>query len=270
MTSLVIKTLLTTTAILGDVMLIPGALGLLALSFLKINFNPSEAAVIKNKPAILLLHGSGFNDIEWIIGRQFISKTAYGAIFSMNYDGLICNDNSLGIEDYAGGKVRREIQRITQLTDHKEIIIIGHSMGGLIAGYYAEHFSSLDGIMANHVISIATPWHGSPIINFSWKVSKNLLHQTKKHRQMSTVGGTEENPTFRQDLITRCIDSEKQGIRKYYSIWSIGDFVVPDFNGRLNELSDRTASFDHLGHYAIVVWPGVWAKINDWLREIYS
>lgn len=78
--------------ILIDVLLLPGALVLLLVACCKPDFNPKPEEVKYGKTPILLLHGSGFNQSEWVVGRQFLKKKQYGSIFSLNYDGLVSNE----------------------------------------------------------------------------------------------------------------------------------------------------------------------------------
>lgn len=145
-------------------------------------------------------------------------------------------------------------------------------MGGMIAGYYAEHFAEADGVNVEHVISIATPWQGSPSIDSFWKLGGcfSKKNETKRHRQMSVSGGTDTDPTFRQSLVAKALRSERKGLRKYYNIWSTTDYAVPGAHGNLTEDPRRQRSFSYLGHYALVAWPSTWLQIRSWLNDIYA
>jgi len=256
-------------AIFFDFLLLPGAAVLLLTAACKLDFNPTEKDVKKDKIPILMLHGSGFNETEWIVGRQFLNKKEYGSVFSLNYDGLISNDPRKGIDDYAKGKIREEIKRIKMLTGQDRIILMGHSMGGLIAGYYAEHCADADNIKVEHVISIASPWQGTPIIDYKWKWKGKTAkeNETKRHQQMSVSGGTFDEPEFRQNLVQKALESERQGVRKYYNIWSTTDYAVPCDSGCLTKENKRQRSFTYLGHYGIVIWPSVWLQVRSWLDD---
>lgn len=253
-----------------DCMLLPGALVLLLVACSKADLNPNKDTVKVKKIPILLLHGSGFNETEWVVGRQFLKKDEYGSVFSMNYDGLVSNDSSKGIEDYARDKVSKEVKRIKELTGSDEIIIVGHSMGGLIAGYYAEFLAEPNEV--KHVISIASPWQGSPTIDSFWKLGGpcSKEKETKRHQQMSVSGGTKDDPLFRQTLVNKALQSERNGKRKYYNIWSSTDYAVPGRHGNLTEDPRRQRSFSYLGHYALVASPQVWIQARLWLDEIYG
>jgi len=70
----------TTIAIFSDLCLMPLAAGLLAAAYAGYNFNPT--VIKEGLPAIVLLHGSGFNESEFVIGRYFLNKPKYGSVFS--------------------------------------------------------------------------------------------------------------------------------------------------------------------------------------------
>lgn len=257
--------------VLFDLVLFPQALILLTMAYVKMHFNPSADSIKKGKIPILLVHGSGFNESEWIVGRQFLRKDAYGSVFSLNYDGLVSNDPKMGIDDYARGKVRDKIKEISRLTESNQVILIGHSMGGMISGYYAEHHARDDGINVKHVICIASPWQGTPVIDNFWKLkSRNAKeNETKRHRQMSVCGGLDNDPAFRRNLVAQALQSERTSKRSYYNIWSTTDYGVPGESGNLTEDPRRQWRFSYLGHYALVVWPSVWFKVREWLDQIY-
>jgi hypothetical protein len=142
----------------------------------------------------------------------------------------------------------------------------------MIAGYYDEHFAEADEVNIENVISIATPWQGTPMVDCFWKLGGPFSKEkeTKRHQQMSVCGGTSTDPNFRQKLVTKALDSERRGVRKYYNIWSTTDYAVPGTHGSLTEDPRRQRSFSYLGHYALVVWPSVWLQTRSWLNEIYA
>ncbi len=242
-----------------DLSLLPIAGIALAISTLaKVQFDPANPKT--QKPPILLLHGSGFNETEWIVGRRFLSDPQYGSVYSLNYDGLLSNDPQKGIDDYAGGKVRDKILDIQKQTGLNEVIIIGHSMGGLIGGYYAEEFSEKDGIAVNHVISIGSPWKGAPALNRIEKYSKF----GKKDTQMKV------DNIFLKTLVSKCVNSEQAGRRKYYNIGSTTDFMVPAPYSDLTTEPKRQRTYTYLGHYGLIASPSVWSQICSWLNDIHT
>ncbi len=245
-------------SILSDILILPGIGLLLIWMLLRPSFDP--LFLKKDKVPILLLHGSGFNESQWIWGKFFLRNKDYGSIFSVSYDALITNDPKKGIDDCAMGKVRDKILQIQKLTGQAEIILIGHSMGGLIASYYAERLAKQDGTNIRHVISIASPWQGTPVI-------KQLLtkkHKEKRYLQMSP------NNAFREKLIQDALHSEKTGKRTYYTIGSKADLLVPFPGSHLSGDLPHQYTFSRNALLGLVVFPQVWKQIHLWLDKIYE
>ena len=178
----------------------------------------------------------------------------------MNYDGLLSYDPKKGIEDYAADKVRAKILQIKQLTGQDRILLIGHSMGGMVAGCYAERYAEKDGVKIEHVVTIASPWQGSPLVD------RFMLgpDAPKRYHQMSTSSG------FREDLVAQALHSERTNARNYYSIGSKADIQVPGSVSILSEDPRRQRLFSSMGHYGIVASPRVWSQIRSWLDAIYT
>lgn len=244
-------------ATLMDIALLPAA-GILIIvaATCKPKFDPETPKT--DLTPILLLHGSGFNETEWILGRQYLKKENYGSVFSLNIDGLASNDPKMGIDDYAGGKVREKIKKIAELTKQNRIILIGHSMGGLIGGYYAEYFSKEDGIDVEHVISIGTPWKGAPLLG------KSETNKSKRYQQMSC-----DSP-FLKELVSKALCSERAGIRNYYNSGASTDFIVPGSKSNITEDPRRQRNFNLLGHYSLICSPSLWKQIRVWLDFAYE
>lgn len=256
-------------AIFSDLALLPFSLGLIAAALFKVRFDPKPENIKHNQIPILLLHGSNFNETQWIIGRQFLKKKEYGSVFSLNYGGILGMDPKLGIEDFTHNKIRAKILDIKEKTGSDEVILIGHSMGGLIAGYYAENLSEQDQVKIKNVISIASPWHGAPAIDLGQKLKLPWL-LGKRFDQMSKKGGTKQDPEFRERLVRQALDSEKKGIRKYFNIWSSADVAVPGIRGRLTENPNRQHSFNSSGHIRLVAKRQTWMQVRNWLDPIYA
>lgn len=255
--------------LLIDVLLLPGALVLLLIACCKPNFNPKDSDIKPGSLAFFMNHGSGFNESEFVIARLALQK--YGPSFSLNYDGLASNDHAKGIEDYALNKLRPEIIRLKALGINR-FVFLGHSMGGMIGAYYAEHFAEADEVKVEHVISVATPWQGTPMVDWFWKLGGRFSKEkeTKRHLQMSISGGPETDPKFRQKLVAKALQSEREGKRKYYNIWSSTDYAVPNRCGNLTEDPRRQREFSYLGHYALIAWPSVWFQVRSWLDAVIT
>lgn len=139
-----------------ETLLVPAA-GLALLAYSGYNFNPQDNEIKKGITPILLLHGSGFNESEFVVARYYLNQPKYGSVFSLNIEGILSRDPTKGIDDYAFGIVGETIKKIITLTQCNSVIPIGHSMGGMIAMFYAEYFSEEDQIEVKHAFPIASP-----------------------------------------------------------------------------------------------------------------
>lgn len=94
-------------SVITDLLLLPLAGHLLSNARMAydfgVDFNPTLEEIKKGLPAIVLLHGSGFNESEFIIAREYLNKEQYGSVFSFNLNGLIMYGDKDGIDDYANG-----------------------------------------------------------------------------------------------------------------------------------------------------------------------
>lgn len=250
-----------TIAIFGDLLLLPvaGALALFAKCY-KSNFDPTVKKIKKNKTPVLCIHGNGYNEMQWVFGRYFLGKKENcGSIFSLNLDGLISNNPNNGIEEYAK-KVREKVLEIRQLTGRNDIILLGHSMGGLVAAHFAESLASGDSVQINKVITVSTPWKIPPRLKKLTKLTKrcapSLFHAPKRYREMRD----EEN------FLSNLRDKASKSPIKYYSIYSTGDPLVTGEVGKLSDLKPSRSYTCH-GHYTPMGSPTIWKQIQTCIEE---
>lgn len=103
--------------------------------------------------AILLIHGYARNQSDWLWFRKQIADLDY-PIYTVNLAPALAT-----IPQITNDSLVNKIAMIRQQTDCKKIILIGHSMGGLVSSYYSEYLDT-DNLITS-VITIATPYHGT-------------------------------------------------------------------------------------------------------------
>lgn len=243
------------SSVCSDVLWVPLAGGLaLMAKYGRSNFDPKHPQ--QGKMPILLIHGHDCNETTWVAGRLALGKQ-YGSVYTLNYDeSVILHDCSKRIAHYAEEKIRPKIQEIQKATQQDRIVLIGHSMGGLIAGYYAETYSDVE---VDSVITINTPWQGAPLLNLLERYSA-FSHQRFKDMQ--------EKSPFLADLHQKIRENQ----RKYFTLCSTVDPVVPNENGLIpeSEHPERSRVFTYLGHCSTLFWPLTWRQIHQWLKSIYD
>lgn len=107
----------------------------------------------KNKTAVLLIHGYGRNQTDWLWLRKRIGDLP---IFTVNL-----HPDFSAIEEITETSIPKAISIIQQKTACEKIVLVGHSMGGLVASYYSEYLDTQN--LISDIITIASPLHGTKI-----------------------------------------------------------------------------------------------------------
>jgi len=228
-------------ALIYDILWLPVALITLILGpYLDVS-DPTN--IRQGEPAILLLHGSGANELSFTYARRILNEKYQGSVFSLQYDGVWMTDKKASISEFAQ-KVKKRCRDIMDKTNQKEIIIIGVSMGGLIGAYYKEYISDVANI--SKVITIGAPFHGSPLLEYIplWKISQ-------RHVEMRP------NSKFLQELRDRMI----KNLDNYFFIGSTEDLLVPFDNAIVK--GGECMKFSGLGHYAFHASPSIWKFVRE-------
>ena len=199
---------------------------------------------------ILLIHGSGFNQSEWLVGRQYLTNKN---VYSFNWDTSKGDD----IEHYTS-LLEEKINEIVEPRPNRDIILIGYSMGGLMAGYYTEYLAKSKGVNVLQVITISTPWQGTsalkPFVNI--RNFFGMKPMAKRYQQMlpQDVSAT----TFLRELNNRINNSST----KYITIGSHHDLMVPYPSCHLESATSQTTLWG-FGHYSIIISPTLWRNICE-------
>ena len=121
---------------------------------------------------------------------------------------IVCsaNDPEKGIDVLcAAGKVREKILQITELTvARRKSTLSVTGLGGLVAACYAEEFTEKDNIAVRKIITIGTPWQGSPAID----ITEKLRILPKKLTQMKI------DNAFLKALVPKALKSEGEEIHQ--------------------------------------------------------
>jgi len=121
---------------------------LMALHRLLIS-NPSPAPA--QRP-VVLIHGVLVNDGVWFFVRRFLARRGIAPLYTINY-GPPLGD----IESFAE-QLKSKIEEALSATGADRVVLVAHSMGGLVARAYLRRFG---GERVAKLITIGTPHHGS-------------------------------------------------------------------------------------------------------------
>ena len=110
------------------------------------------------KAPLLLLHGYQCNRGFWFWLRRRLDAAGWVvATHNLEPD---CTD----IDNYAEG-VERRINEVLAATGAKQVILIGHSMGGLVSRAYLRRYGASK---VAQLITLGSPHHGSRIAALAW------------------------------------------------------------------------------------------------------
>ncbi|MFJ8765905.1 esterase/lipase family protein [Streptomyces clavifer] len=197
-----------------------------------------------DRPPVVLLHGFIDNRSVFVLLRRSLSRHGWHHLESLNYSPLTCDIRT------AAELLGRHVEEICARTGHREIDIVGHSLGGLIARYYVQRLGGDRRVRA--LVTLGTPHGGTAV---------------------APVAGA--HPIVRQmrsgsDLIEE-LRRPAPGCRtRFVSFWSELDRVM---------VPVETACIDHpdldtvnvrvtgIGHLALTVHPAVASAIRQVLES---
>jgi len=112
----------------------------------------SSDADVTGRP-ILLIHGYLHNGSAWLFQRKALQRAGFRSIYTLNLGSPLHS-----IEEYSE-VIRKKVLQITKEAGRSDLILIGHSMGGLVSSYYATQIAP-EGTVT-HVITLGTPLDGT-------------------------------------------------------------------------------------------------------------
>jgi len=120
--------------------------------------SPEGAAQLptETKPPVVLLHGFIDNRSVFVLLRRSLAQHGRQQVESLNYSPLTCDIRT------AAELLGRHIEEICERTGSKQIDIVGHSLGGLIARYYVQRLGG--DIRVRTLVTLGTPHSGTRVV----------------------------------------------------------------------------------------------------------
>src|SRR5450631_296911 len=116
---------------------------------------------------LILVHGVLVNDGVWFGFRRRLVRAGVSGVYTVNYGPPYAD-----IEHYAGQLAGR-IDAVCAATGAQRVVLVGHSMGGLVSRAYLRCFGPA---RVERVITIGTPHHGSVL---AWSYPGRCLAQMR-------------------------------------------------------------------------------------------
>lgn len=122
-------------------------------------------------PVVILIHGLYHNASAWIRFRWALKRAGYERLYAFNYSSFGPDFHEISLQ------LERWIAEIGRAFPGEGVILVGHSMGGLLATAYAARDNAVSGPPAKAVITLGTPFGGSKAVVFGiGRLAKGLAY----------------------------------------------------------------------------------------------
>jgi triacylglycerol esterase/lipase EstA (alpha/beta hydrolase family) len=112
-----------------------------------------DAPVSAAGPVILCIHGYVCNGGYWVAMRGFLRAQGFARTYTINMDPTFGS-----IEDFAQAVAAR-VEEIRTRTGADKVVLLGHSMGGLVSRCYVQRHGGADKV--SKIITLGTPHLGT-------------------------------------------------------------------------------------------------------------
>ena len=205
--------------------------------FFKPKKNPTPAS--DEKKPVLLIHGYMMRGWTLMYIKKRLKKDGWNQAYTWSYIPPFKNI------PYYAGQLKNKVNDILDETSQTKIVLIGHSMGGLLARYYISH---LDGkSCVEKLITIGTPHKGTQLWSFTFSPC-----------------GMDMRPgsTFLKKL--RVIPATIKTLSIYSSF---DEIILPYKNSQIKGKNILNKEFDDLGHMRLIFNPHVYKEIRLFLSK---
>ncbi|MDQ0992576.1 triacylglycerol lipase [Streptomyces sp. V3I7] len=195
---------------------------------------------VQGAPPVVLLHGFIDNRSVFVLLRRSLAQHSGQRVESLNYSPLTCDIRA------AAELLGRHIEEICERTGSTRVDIVGHSLGGLIARYYAQRLGG--DARVRTLVTLGTPHSGTRVAPLA-----NAHPIVRQMRPGSDVLEELAGPA--------------PGCRTHFvSFWSDLDSVMEPLEAaRLDhpDLMTLNVRVSGIGHLALPVHPAVAAGIRQ-------
>ncbi len=101
---------------------------------------------------VLLVHGLGCNAGVWVGMKRYLEQQGIGPVYAISYGPPLAP-----VELFAD-QMAAKIDAIRAATGADQVVLVGHSMGGLVSLAYLRRYG---GDAVSRLITMGTPFHGS-------------------------------------------------------------------------------------------------------------
>ena len=121
-------------------------------------------------PPVILVHGLYHNASAWILYRWWLKRAGFKNVYAFSYSSWKPSFYDLMEE------LDRQITHVLELFPGKQIVLLGHSLGGLLSRAYVECTGNAPKVQA--VVTLGAPHQGSKLAALGLgKLARSLLYR---------------------------------------------------------------------------------------------
>ncbi|WP_030674699.1 triacylglycerol lipase [Streptomyces rimosus] len=191
-------------------------------------------------PPVLLLHGFIDNRSVFVLLRRSLLRHGWRHVEALNYSPLTCDLRK------AAELLGRHVEQVCERTGHSRVDLVGHSLGGLIARYYAQRLGG--DLRVRTLVTLGTPHGGTRVAPLM--SAHPLVRQMRPH----------------SDVIVELARPAPNCRTHFVSFWSdLDQLMVPVETARIDhrDLVTRSVRVSGVGHLALPVNGAVAAGIRE-------
>ncbi|HEX4884134.1 MAG TPA: alpha/beta fold hydrolase [Casimicrobiaceae bacterium] len=186
---------------------------------------------------ILLVHGVLCNAGVWNALVRWLRERGVGPVYTVSYGPPLAS-----IDAFAG-QVARKIDDILDATGGRKVVLVGHSMGGLVIRAYLRGYG---GAKVARVVTIGTPHEGSV---HAWMAAGACLAQMRPGNAWLAALGAPQGET----------------LPPIVSLWSWHDsMVAPQTSSRIP--FGENVELSGVAHNALLRNPAVFERVLEQIR----
>lgn len=197
-----------------------------------------RGGTLQGRP-ILLIHGYLHNSSGWIYQRHSLIQARLGPVYSLDLGypfRSIC--------DFAE-KTKQKAEQIERETGRKDLILIGHSMGGLVSAWYATHLAPAGKV--TDIIAIGSPFEGTHVARIA-------------------LGPNGREMECDSEFLKKLREAiQKTPIRFHHIASQTDQIIVPQTSAFGSHPDRQLFVIEDLGHMGLLFSPRVARKICAWL-----
>jgi triacylglycerol lipase len=197
---------------------------------------------------VLLVHGYAHNRSGFLSMSRQLKRAGFRYVDGFNYNAL-----TDGIPE-AAARLSAEVERVLAATGASRVMLVGHSMGGMVARYYVQRLGGEDTV--DTVVTMGSPHRGT-------------------YASYVGVGRAAAQLRPNSALLRELDDSARPGPVRWIAYWSDLDaFVAPVTNAQLDHpaLAAHNVRVRDTGHLSLLasgaVLRDIVAHLTDpWLHR---